>query len=350
MVILIVSGTLLLTISQFGGRLSARNALVWWAVSAFLVLSLILPGALEPLAKALGIELVSNLVMASLIFFLFLQTLEMSVENTSANRKMRIFVSKIAAKGFDVGGRWKFNRWKALIVLPCYNEEENLLSLIPKLENIKSEHGIEYCFVNDGSTDSSEMILNKQCPDNYVSHEINIGVSGVLMTGFNIAKNNGYDFVVQCDSDGQHPLGDVTKMINFAQSNKVDLTIGSRFRDVRVLKANRKSTTAMRIFGIGLIRFSLGLFGLFSTVKDPTSGFRVYSRKAIGVLANCMPDEYPEPESLALMAVHQLKVAEISVSMNPRVAGVSSITATKKIRYMVKVFSSLVGLRLRSTF
>ena len=344
-IILTVSGILFLMISQFGGRLSARNALLWWVVTSFLVVSLVSPTSLKPVANILGIELVSNFVMASLILFLFLQTLEISVENTSNHRKFRKLVSAQAAQRFpsEVKG-------KALIVLPCYNEEENIPQLVPKLEQLKKEDGFDYCFVNDGSSDRSLELLSDLCPENFVTHDVNIGVSGVLMTGFSIARAKQYEHVVQCDSDGQHPLSQIDELVSFAKQNKLDLAIGSRFCEKAAIEANKESTTFLRIFGIKLIRFGLAFFGLFKTVKDPTSGFRVYSKRAYSLLIDNMPDDYPEPESLALFSVKRFSVGEMSVSMSPRAGGVSSIRSLKTVQYMVKVFSSLIGLRLRSTF
>ena len=61
-----------------------------------------------------------------------------------------------------------------------------------------------------------------------------------------------------------------------------------------------------------------------------------------------MPDDYPEPESVALMVLGKAKVMEYPVTMMPRTAGASSIQGLKTIRYMIKVGSALVGLRLRS--
>jgi hypothetical protein len=60
-----------------------------------------------------------------------------------------------------------------------------------------------------------------------------------------------------------------------------------------------------------------------------------------------MPDEYPEPETIALLTTERLSLAEYPVEMTPRVAGKSSLAGLKSIRYMIKVTAAILGLRLR---
>ena len=63
-----------------------------------------------------------------------------------------------------------------------------------------------------------------------MSHDVNIGVSGVLLTAFKIAKENDFESVVQCDSDGQHPIEEIPRLLKFSSQNRFDLLVGSRFR------------------------------------------------------------------------------------------------------------------------
>lgn len=343
-----ISILLIFTISQFGGRLSARNSFVWWLVTAFMILALVFPDILIPLAKFLGISLVSNLVMASLIVFLFLQSIELTSELTRYQRRFRNFVSHEARRMFS-RPKDAITTHNALVVLPTYNEEESLPELIPQLKKIHEEHGIDFCFIDDGSVDSTCEILQKTCPNHYVTHPSNIGVSGVLITGFKLAQNCGYNFVVQCDSDGQHPVDEIPRLVREAQRSQTHLLIGSRFCDPAEAKKNYESTTLSRRLGIMVIRFCLSFFGLYRNVKDPTSGLRVYNREAFTTLVKAMPDDYPEPESIAILAVKGMKIKEVSVTMKARLQGESSIGFASSIRYMLKVFSSLLGLRLRST-
>ena len=99
-----------------------------------------------------------------------------------------------------------------------------------------------------------------------------------------------------------------------------------------------------------MVNIVLALFGRTARVRDPTSGFRVYSAQAVRALLKIMPDEYPEPETIALLALRGMRIAEVPVRMGPRTAGRSTLAGFSSIRYMVKVTSALAGLRLRSLF
>jgi glycosyltransferase involved in cell wall biosynthesis len=236
-----------------------------------------------------------------------------------------------------------------LVVLPCFNEEASVKSTIEILKsNFDKEIGIDFLIIDDGSLDQSRQLLSQYVPNNFLMHKANIGVAGVLLTGFRYAQSRGYDYVIQCDSDGQHPIVKVSELLEHAKASSSDLLIGSRF--LSGVKAGIGATTFSRVCGIYMLRISLGLFGRLAFVTDPTSGFRVYSRKAIDVLSRNMPDEYPEPESVAILSQARLNIGEYSVEMASRFAGVSSISGLRQLRYFAKVTAALVGLRLRCIF
>ena len=359
--LLLICSTLIFVISQFGSRLAARNSIVWWAIAVFIIIASINPELLHPITETLGIKVVSNFVLASLIMFLFLQLLELTAEATLQSRKMRFLVASFAAdeyvqkntpSSFEGG-----IPTKVLVVLPCYNEEEALEDTINQIEKFLATanevKGLEFhaCFINDGSTDSSARILAKRCPRNFTSHRVNVGVAGVLLTGFEIGKQINADFVVQCDSDGQHPIELIPSLVKHAQEHKLDLLVGSRFAPSAKMVASvnvGESTTKARITGIQVIRSMLRIFGARAFIFDPTSGFRVYSKFGQATLTQFMPDEYPEPESIAILALRNGKIGEYPVRMLPRTTGVSSISGLKTLRFMVKVLTALLGLRLRT--
>ena len=86
-------------------------------------------------------------------------------------------------------------------------------------------------------------------------------------------------------------------------------------------------------------------------VTDPTSGFRLYNRRAIALFARDYPHDYPEVEAVLMLHSHRLRMAEVPVRMYLRDSGQSSITAGQSIYYMVKVsLALLVGLLRRQSF
>jgi hypothetical protein len=353
--IAVLVGFFILVFSQFGARLAARHAVTWYLVSAFILVSAIRPEWLRPLADVLGINLVSNLVLAVLTMFLFMQMLEQYAETARSQRQMVRLVASLASLGFPsrpVPSRDR-SRPRVLVVLPCYNEAESLPRLVPRLYALQAstpELELDFCIVNDGSLDQTPALLQELVPNHHVSHQTNIGVAGVLRTGFEIARRTGADYAVQCDSDGQHPVERIPHLIRLARERRVDMLIGSRFAPGADEAADAlASTTRLRRVGGVVVSTTLRLFR-GARVTDPTSGFRVYSRRAMDTLLRLMPDEYPEPESIALVALARLRIEEAYVDMQPRTTGTSSISGLKSARFMIKVTSALLGLRLRTLF
>ncbi len=357
-VVLLAAGFFALLFSQFGHRLPARNSLIWWLVALFLLVAAINPGLYRPVIRVLGIELVSNFVLGGMMMFLFFQMVEQQAENRRFSRQIVELTTSFAARLFPEEGARHLagGSRKVLIILPCYNEAGSLPEVLPRLTALQARltgpERFAFCVINDGSTDETLRLLSTLAPSGHVTHSANVGVAGALLTGFKIARSVGADYVIQCDSDGQHPIEEIPRLAAIAAEKGSDLLIGSRFaapEPAAGAAADRlRSTTRLRRAGGVLVTFVLGLFGRAASVSDPTSGFRVYSGRAVQALLHSMPDEYPEPESIALLALRGLRIDELLVEMNPRTQGVSSLSGLKSIRFMVKVTTALLGLRVRS--
>ena len=83
-------------------------------------------------------------------------------------------------------------------------------------------------------------------------------------------------------------------------------------------------------------------------MTDPTSGFRLYNRRAIALFASDYPHDYPEVEAVLMLHTHRMRMAEVPVRMFERGGGVSSISTGKSAYYMVKVLLAIfVGMLRR---
>jgi hypothetical protein len=349
---------LLFLFSQFGAKLSAGASVIWWLISGFLLFSVLAPYSLAPLAHLLGVQLPSNLILGGLTLFLLFLSIQEAAVSTGLGRKFREAICTLAARDFEGELRKRRpdfftklpHQKSALVILPTYNEEKNIEEMASRLKSLPSTVGdllLDYCFVNDGSKDRSLALLNLHCPGHFVSHISNAGVAGVILTGFKIASNCDIDFVIQCDSDGQHPVDLIPELAKEAMSRSTDLLVGSRFVNQSRL-SKHESTTRARQMGSIVLHLALSLFGGRSIVRDPTSGFRVYSTRAARALQLTMPDEYPEPESVAILQLMKLKIEEHPVAMSPRAGGESSLGGIRGIQFMIKVLTALLGLRLRT--
>ena len=98
---------------------------------------------------------------------------------------------------------------KKLIIIPAYNESENILNTVKCIE--KDAPDFDYVVINDCSKDNTVDILENNHL-NFVNLPVNLGIGGAVQTGYQYALENGYDVAVQVDGDGQHDpkfLGDL---------------------------------------------------------------------------------------------------------------------------------------------
>ena len=228
---------------------------------------------------------------------------------------------------------------KILLIIPAYNEEENILKTCNKIKKENKE--LDFIVINDGSKDNTLKILKENnIPHIDLIH--NLGIGGAVQTGYKYALEHNYDIAVQFDGDGQHDVRYVEKLIKPIIDNEADFTIGSRFIEEL---STFKSSKARRI-GINIISFFIKLF-TGKKIYDTTSGFRAVNKDIIKFFAIYYPIEYPEPVSTTELLKQGKRVKEVSVEMNEREGGVSSIRAWKNAYYMFNVILSIIIVSIR---
>lgn len=144
------------------------------------------------------------------------------------------------------------------------------------------------------------------------------------------------DIDIQVDGDGQHDPSYVPELVKLIEGG-ASLAIGSRF----LVETDGFQSTFMRRVGIRWLSFLLELL-TGKVVTDPTSGFRACNKDAIDLFCKSYPDDYPEPESIALAMKLGLPVMEAPVKMNERQGGRSSIGGFSSVYYMIKVTLAIV--------
>ncbi len=226
---------------------------------------------------------------------------------------------------------------KCLIIIPAYNEAENIEKVVNNLINNYPQY--DYIIVNDGSEDNTEEICLKNRYQ-VLNLPINMGIGGAVQTGYCYARDNGYDMAVQIDGDGQHDVAFLEGMLQLMKKEQADVVIGSRF----VEKEGFQSSQLRRVG----IKFLSALAWILTgvRVKDITSGYRVVNRRFIKIFAEDYPSDYPEPEAMVIAAVYGGKIREYPVVMRQREKGESSITLKKSVYYMIKVTLAMLIRRL----
>jgi hypothetical protein len=157
-----------------------------------------------------------------------------------------------------------------------------------------------------------------------------------VQSGFQYAQENGYDYMAQVDGDGQHRADQLRVLIaSMAENPSIDMVCGSRFLTDSGYPAPISRRTGIHLFSQLLSRI------VGQRVSDPTSGFRLYNRRAINLFARDYPHDYPEVEAVLMVHWHRLRMREVPVQMLQRGGGVSSIRSGKSIYYMIKVLLAI---------
>ncbi|MGF7218560.1 glycosyltransferase involved in cell wall biosynthesis [Spirosoma lacussanchae] len=231
---------------------------------------------------------------------------------------------------------------RILVVVPCFNEEAAVAAVVADINRMKATHGLalDVLAINDCSTDNTLAVL-KTLDCLYLDLPVNLGIGGAMQTGYRYAWRHGYDIAVQMDGDGQHPAQELMTILQPLIEQRADVVIGSRF-----LTGEGFQSSAMRRLGIRYFRW-LNQRLIKQTIHDSTSGFRAFNRRTLAVVNRYYPDEYPEPEAIVQFGLSDLKMLEVPVQMRERQGGVSSISNTHAIYYMLKVTLGILFVYVR---
>jgi glycosyltransferase involved in cell wall biosynthesis len=229
------------------------------------------------------------------------------------------------------------DRCACLAVVPAYNEAATVGDVVRSL-HVQAPN-VDVLVIDDGSTDATAAIA-EGAGARVLRLPFNLGIGGAVQAGFQYANEHGYDFMVQVDGDGQHDPGELrTLFLAMDGPDSADMICGSRFATPTGYMAPISRRTGIHVFAFLLSRL------LRQPVTDPTSGFRLYNRRAIALFARDYPHDYPEVEAVLMLHHHRLTMREVSVRMYQRGGGVSSIGSGKSAYYMIKVLLALfVGL------
>jgi glycosyltransferase involved in cell wall biosynthesis len=218
-----------------------------------------------------------------------------------------------------------------LAIVPAHNEAEAIGSTIASIH--RWAPNFDVLVIDDGSTDRTGE-LAASAGAKVLRLPYNLGIGGGMQAGYIYAKENGYEVAVQVDGDGQHDPSQIKDLLECLEANPgLNMVTGSRFLEP---DGNGFRSSAARRVGIRIFARILSTI-TGQKVTDPTSGFRLTDRRGIELFANDYPIDYPEVEAIVLMHTHRLDSCEVPVVMGPRLTGVSTISATQSVYYMVKV-------------
>lgn len=198
------------------------------------------------------------------------------------------------------------------VFFPTYNEEENVEKLIIYTDKILREltKVYEIIIVNDGSTDKTLEIISKLQEGNsqikIVSHKKNQGYGKAIRSGIQVAI---YDYIFFSDSDLQFDLGEINKLLPYA--NKYDAVIGYR---------KKRKDPFMRLVNSKIWNIANRLlFGI--KFRDINCAFKIFNSKSIKDIPLYSDGAMISAEILFKMQNKGCKIKEVGVNHFPRLSG-----------------------------
>jgi glycosyltransferase involved in cell wall biosynthesis len=231
---------------------------------------------------------------------------------------------------------------RVLVVVPALDEAATVGTVVRGLRAA----GFDCLVVDDGSTDATAA-LARAAGARVVRMPFNLGVGGALRCGFRFAVDHGYDAVVQCDADGQHPPAEVLELVRAQQASHAHLVVGSRFLDgSRRYPISLHRRFMMRCLG-ALVRLTTGL-----RVRDTTSGFRCIAEPLLTEFAASYPVHYLGDtfEAIVVAGRAGYTILEVPIAMEERSTGTSSARPLAAMTFLARAFLAIclgLGFRIR---
>lgn len=208
----------------------------------------------------------------------------------------------------------QFKEVKIAILIPAYNESENLRELLPKIPDKINGERLGVLVVDDGSDDATSSTAS-QAGVCVVKNLINRGGGAALRLGYDILKRSGVEICVTMDADGQHRPEEIVKLVSPIIRNQYDLVIGSR------ILGHREKDSLFRLIGIYSFSFIINaLLGI--KITDPSSGFRAFRMDTVRSI-HLNEDQYHTSELIINATKNRVRMGEVPITIMKRKYGKS---------------------------
>jgi len=168
---------------------------------------------------------------------------------------------------------------KRIVIIPTYNEKENIEKIIRFVFSLKDEFHI--LIIDDGSPDGTASIVKNlmtEFGDKLFIEERKgkLGLGTAYIHGFNWCLQRDYDFIFEMDADFSHNPNDLIRLYNAAIEENADLVVGSRYCNGVNVVNWPMSRVLISYYGSAYVRTMLRI-----PVRDTTAGFVCYRRKVL---------------------------------------------------------------------
>lgn len=169
---------------------------------------------------------------------------------------------------------------KNLVIIPTYNEKENIKKIINKVFSLPLE--IDILIIDDNSPDKTYEII-EDLKKNYSNNKLNLikrngklGLGTAYITGFKWAIENNYDYICEMDADFSHNPEDLPRLINACMNYEADLAIGSRYKSGVNVVNWPIGRVLMSYYASAYVRFITRM-----PIRDTTAGFKCYTKNVL---------------------------------------------------------------------
>lgn len=165
---------------------------------------------------------------------------------------------------------------KIAVVIPAYKVSNHILEVVAEIgQNIDLIY-----VVDDACPEQSGKLVSTKVKDKRVkvlTHKVNQGVGGAVLTGYKAALEDGAEVIVKVDGDGQMDPALIDDLVQPILSGKADYTKGNRFDSITGLR----QMPGIRIFGNGALSLMTKISTGYWNVTDPTNGFTAIHRDVL---------------------------------------------------------------------
>lgn len=223
---------------------------------------------------------------------------------------------------------------KTLVVIPTYNEAQNVAMTLEKLFSAQPE--VDVVVVDDNSPDGTGEVvreLTKTYPRlHFLSRAKKAGLGSAYLAGFDFGLDREFDLIVEMDADGSHRSEDLSLLLAAVQN--ADLVIGSRW-----IAGGRVENWPYLRKAISRVGNRYAMFALNTSIKDMTSGYRVYRSDFLEKLIQPAVSShgYAFQVELAFRASKAGRVEEVPITFVEREQGKSKMTLAIVLEALAKV-------------
>ncbi len=213
---------------------------------------------------------------------------------------------------------------KALLIIPTYNEIENIERIIAIV--LTKSPDLQILVMDDNSPDGTAKAVQSMMENEPRIHLIQrpgkMGLGSAYVAGFKYALQNDYDYILEMDADFSHNPDDLPRLLAAAQ--KKDLVIGSRYSEGVNIVNWPFRRLLISYFASKYVRVITGM-----PIKDPTGGFKCFNRRVLEAidLDSILSDGYAFQIEMNFRAwVKGFRIQEIPIVFTERINGVSKMS------------------------